>query len=289
MPARAGQPRRRRPAKSQRSACKVQRGHLPEAVYSHSISTVAHPVPVMGVWGVGAGASTLPYHRKETRGFRRRRRILQGFQSLSGSPRAGSLSAVPGTSMGFFFLKTIYLFNLLIWLSRFLVAAHGLFDLHRPLSRPPGHHRDPHLRTPAGGWTRIHRGGGTGETAEVAPTIPTPPRGGLASCPESSGAAGETAHSTAASWSSIHGHRHASSSSSSSGTRNFLPPAGEASGNWTTPEVAEAPATPAYPLTSPNNGSACNPRISRCSGGVHHLVSLRATPAVPAALAVPRR
>ena len=78
-------------------------------------------------------------------------------------------------------------------------------------------------------------------------------------------------------------------SSSSSGTCNFLPPAGEARGNWTTPEVAEAPATPAYPLTSPNNGSACNPRISRCSGGVHHLVSLRATPAVPAALAVPRR
>lgn len=129
VPARAGQPRRRRPAKSQRSACKVQRGHLPEAVYSHSISTVAHPVPMMGVWGVGAGASTLPCHRKETRGFRRRR-ILQGFQSLGGSPRAGSLSAVPGTSMGFFFLKTIYLFNLLIWLSRFLVSAHGLFDLH---------------------------------------------------------------------------------------------------------------------------------------------------------------
>ena len=61
-----------------------------------------------GAWDVGAGAGThlkgflLTAERKQ-RGFkRRRRRILQGFQSLRGSLRSGSSSVVPGTSMGFF-------------------------------------------------------------------------------------------------------------------------------------------------------------------------------------------
>ena len=62
VPARAGQPRRRRPAESQRSACKVQRGHLPEAGYSHRISRAGTSSARDGCLGVGAGAGTLSYH-----------------------------------------------------------------------------------------------------------------------------------------------------------------------------------------------------------------------------------
>lgn len=121
----------------------------------------------------------------------------------------------------------------------------------------------------------------------MVPVIPTPSPWWLSQLPRERRTAGETAHPTPASWSGIHGHRDASSSGSS-GACDFLPPGGEAHGNWATPEVAEAPAAPASPLTSPNSGGACDPRASRCSGGVHHLMSPIATPVVPATLTVPR-
>ena len=131
------------------------------------------------------------------------------------------------------------------------------------------------------------RRGDWGNSSGGAPdTDPSP--WWLSQLPRERRTAEETAHPTPASRSGIHGHRDASSSSSSSGTCDFLPPAGEAHGNRATPEVAEAPAAPADPLTSLNSGSACDPRASSCSGRVHHLMSPVATPVVPATLTVPR-
>ena len=109
---------------------------------------------------------------------------------------------------------------------------------------------------------------------------PTPSPWWLSQRPREHRTAGETAHPAPASRSGIHGHRDAGSSS---GTWDFLPPAGEAHGNRATPEVAEAPAGPADPLTSPNSGSACDPEPPDAVG-----VSPVATPVVPAALTVPR-
>lgn len=69
-----------------------------------------------------------------------------------------------------------------------------------------------------------------------------------ASCPESSVAAEEAMHKTPASWSSTRSHR--DPSSSSSGACDSLPPATKAHANRTTPDVADAPATPAFPSHS---------------------------------------
>lgn len=146
-----------------------------------------------------------------------------------------------------------------------------------------GHHRDPHLRTPAGGWTRIHRGGGAGRQQRGGAHDIDPSPCWLSQLPRKSREQQGNSTSTPASWSRIHGHRVASIVaavallSSTQLERHMV--------TWTTPELAEAPATPTPLPYTPNNGSAChNPGISPDIVGICHLMSLIASPVVPATL-----